>query len=181
MKSCIKHPLRELRILIQVFTLLVILFGCVCWILAEPKEKWIGVYFVCFVAPLIGVLGLLTTPHIELSKEGIIYQFFFRKRQVLWEALVQVGVMFGSYDRIGIFNAPIIIILPGGKPRQNKEKYLFLLRNLGRYLMIPRTQECLDFICSNYGELDYDDFAGLSDWEKKYYESIYKVRKEKEE
>ena len=47
--------------------------------------------------------------------------------------------------------------------------------------MIPRTQECLDFICSNYGELDYDDFAGLSDWEKKYYESIYKVRKEKEE
>ena len=38
-----------------------------------------------------------------------------------------------------------------------------------------------EYVKFHYGELNFHDFEDLNDWEKKYHESVYKVRKEKEE
>lgn len=168
---------RGIRITMSVICLYLSLSAVTLLLSGDPFAWRIVVPYVALVL-LLWVYSLLTMPHVELTENGVAYRYFFRKKVVPWGMLVQVGVMFGTYDRVGEYSAPLIIVLPGGKPRRKKEKHLLLLRNFGRCLMFTRTEESLEFVRKNYGELDFDDFAGLNDWEKKYYESIYRPRKE---
>lgn len=181
MKKCVVDPNRALRVVWSVFALVLVLFGgysCVIAVFNPTMPPFFAL--LAFLALVMWVFGCVEWPYVVLSEAGVTYRFFFRKRTVSWDALVQTGVMFRPFGRIEAYWYPLVLVLPGGTPRRGKEKALFLARNALRCLILPGSEEITEFVKCHYGEPDFHDFEDLNDWEKKYHKSVYKVRKEKE-
>jgi hypothetical protein len=139
-------------------------------LLAVTVAAWVASLFLCLA-------GYLSCPFVEMTAQGVtVAHSPFRKRHFPWNALIQVGVIHEERHRRYPF--PVVLILPGGSERRKGKDWFFLERNTLHCVTLPRTEEILEFVKTHYGPLDFDDFAGLNDWEKKYYESIYTPRKE---
>lgn len=175
MKSCIKDPLREVRIVLYVLAALVLVFSIVL-VIIDSEEIWLLLVFASVYLPLLWVASATAAPYVELSPEGITYRYFFKKQEVSWDALVQVCFF------LKIKLPGYSLILPGGVPYKKGQRYdLFDLRNPFRHIHLPNDPEIGEMIRTYYGEPDYDQLQDLNEWGKKYYKSVYDSRKEKEE
>lgn len=135
-------------------------------------DRWmLPVTVVVFLtAGLIVLMGELERPFALLSPEGVCVRILFSKKTYQWKELLQAGVFRHQASKVRKeYLFPVILILPGGSARREGKDPFFMSRNLGHYILLPRTVQILDMVKAHYGQLDFDDVENLNSWEKKYY------------
>lgn len=104
-------------------------------------------------AGLITVLIAPVKVPVILTEEGVILDGLWTKRSYFWKDICQAGILY-SPQRRGRYN-DLVLLKPNGSKRCFRDK-TFVLRNPGRLIHVPLTEENLNFVISHYGPLDFD-------------------------
>lgn len=138
---------------------IVVLSWFVCWqagavwmAVRLPDPIWWSLGF-AVAGCLAAWLFLSAVPVILLSEEGVSCRILFKRRFYHWNRIRQAGILhlFGN----GIFYNQIVLVKENGSPRKNKDK-TFLLRNVGKWIPVPCSEESKQFVIRHYGPLDFD-------------------------
>ena len=94
-----------------------------------------------------------STPVLTMEERGIHIRFFFKTRFIPWGDIRQAGIL-RTFMRHGYVKDPVLL-LPEGSPRGYRDK-TFALRNFGKLIHLPASDEIREFVIRHYGPLDFD-------------------------
>ena len=133
-----------------VFTVILII-----GILRTGGDLWLIPLAILLLTPfgiLIGVPILLHSPRLLLQRDGVTEKVLFRTNFYYWKDFQQAGVVW--IKNRGVISHEIVMLKPGGKKREFRDDF-FELKNIGKIVYIPYTEETLNFVTSRYGTLDF--------------------------
>lgn len=120
----------------------------------QTEGFWIYFSLFAFVGMMVVVMAAIGFPYVVLSSEGVLVRFMFRKRHYRWSEIMR----FGRYWR--------------NKKSPAKENFSLILRcpiGKGKNIQLPNERDIRLFIVAHYGSLNFDDYKGISSYEKKMY------------
>ena len=118
----------------------------------EPSKWLILLCCSAFCSALVW-LALSTMPDILLSADGVRVRVLFFEHFHPWDTIKQAGILYRMGR--GMRYNQIVLLKANGSPRQYQDK-TFLLRNIGKKIPIPYSEDAKNYIIRYYGPLDFD-------------------------
>lgn len=115
---------------------------------------------------VIILMGIITMPKVILDYEGVTIQIF-RKKTYLWKDILQAGRYYSNRKEPAAMFFRLVLVLPGGSLKRPGEDFSFLERNCFKAAVMPNEPNILEFIRARYGQLDFDDYDQVSEFDKK--------------
>ena len=116
-------------------------------------SKWLILLFWSAFCSASVWLALSTMPDILLSTDGVRVRVLFFERFHPWDTIKQAGVLYRMGR--GMWYNQIVLLKANGSRRQYQDK-TFLLRNIGKKIPIPYSEDTKNYIIRYYGPLDFD-------------------------
>ena len=117
---------------------------------------WEGLWLLLLIEGFLVSLTVFlccSTPVLTLEETGVYVRFFFKTRFIPWGDIRQAGIL-RTFMRYGYVKDPVLL-LPEGSPRRYRDK-TFALRNFGKLIHLPDSDEIRVFVVRHYGPLDFD-------------------------
>ncbi len=120
----------------------------------QTEGFWIYFSLFAFVGMMVVVMAAIEFPYLVLSCEGVMVRFLFRKRHYRWSEIMEAGRYWRNKKAPAKENFSLVLVCPLGK---------------GKRIQLPNEREIRLFILAHYGYLNYDNYKGISSYEKKMY------------
>lgn len=131
----------------------VVLLGLILSVIEDWSVLYVAIY--AALGLIIMVISSMSFPYVELTPDGVLVRFLIRKRHYFWSEIIRAGRFWRSRKSPAQENFSLMLWCPIGK---------------GRAIRLPNERQIRLFIAEYYGPLDFDDYKGISSWEKKLYE-----------
>ena len=151
-----------------------IIMGAVVWLTGLLPVFWSGslaenllMYSVFFLVVLsVMIFARISYPKVVLDHEGVTVTFF-RKKSYLWKDIIEAGRYHSDRKSPAARYFNLVLILPGGSPKRPGKDRGYLLRKPFQKVSLPNERHILDFIRARYGQLDFDDYDQVSEFDKR--------------
>ena len=120
----------------------------------QTEGFWIFFSLFAFVGMMVVIMAAIGLPYVALSSEGVLVRFLFRKRHYRWSEIMRFGRCWRNKKSPAKENFSLMLWCPIGK---------------GRKIQLPNERQIRLLIVEYYGPLDFDDYKGISSYEKKMY------------
>ena len=125
-------------------------------VLADGGAPWVippGMLCFLLAGLVTGGPMLYSSPHLRLRPEGVEVKIFFATRFYPWTDFIQAGIL--NHANRGTFVHHLVLLRSGGSKRRPHDTW-FPVRNLGRLIYLPGTQEVRGIVKKYYGPLDFN-------------------------
>ena len=130
----------------------------------------VGILVLLGCSGAILVMSAVTYPYVILHADGVLVRFLFQKKLYRWDEIAQAGRYWNNRKSPAMQFFSLVLICASGSPKRAGKDRTFLARNFMKAIALPNEREIRLFITETYGPLDFDDYKGISSWEKKLYE-----------
>ncbi len=120
----------------------------------QTEGFWIGFSVFALTGMMVVVMAAIGFPYVVLRHEGVMVRFLFRKRHYRWSEIMEAGRYWRNRKSPAKENFSLVLVCPLGK---------------GKKIQLPNEREIRLFILAHYGHLNYDNYKGISSYEKKIY------------
>lgn len=120
----------------------------------QTEGYWIYFSLFAIAGMMVVVMAAISFPYVVLRHEGVMVRFLFRKRQYRWSEIMGAGRYWRNKKAPAKENFSLVLVCPLGN---------------GKKIQLPNEREIRLFIVAHYGPLNYDNYKGISSYEKKVY------------
>ena len=125
-------------------------------VVLSAAKDWCILPLVLFavLGMIVIVMSALSFPYVEMRPDGVLVRFLLRRRHYCWSEIICFGRYWRNRKEPAKESFSLLLWCPPGK---------------GKKIQLPNERQIRLYIVEHYGPLDFDDYKGISSWEKKSY------------